>query len=621
MLWCMTTQKLTVAQAIIKYLAAQAVARDGRTQKFFAGVWGIFGHGNVTGLGQALEEDQSLTYYQARNEQAMVHAAVAYAKHKRRLQTFACTSSIGPGATNMVTGAALATINRLPVLLLPGDIFAKRQPGPVLQQLECNNTLDVSVNDCFRPVSRFWDRIYRWEQLLESLPEVMRVLTSPSETGAVTLCLPQDVQTEAADFPARFFEPTTHYISRPLPDRELTDQVVAKILAAKSPMIIAGGGINYGEAEQELVRFCKVTKIPSAETQAGKGAMPHDVEQNLGAIGSTGTSAANLIARDADLIIAIGTRLSDFTTASGTQFRNPERQFVSINIDARDACKYRSLALVGDCKATLKVLTERLLEKSFCVSAAYQQEIVAKRAEWIETRDRAMAPRQGLSQPEALRIINEQLKQDDVMIAAAGSLPGDMHKLINVTNSRQYHMEYGFSCMGYEVAGGLGVRMANEDGDVFVLVGDGSYLMMHSELLTSIQEKQKIIVVVFVNQKFASIDGLSQFCGSTGFGNEFRFRAENGSLKGPSLEVDFAMNARSLGAESMNVSSSDELAKALCDARMAEKSVLIAVHIQDKSSVGSFETQWNVPVAEVSKLPKVQEARQRYESQTWHCSY
>ncbi len=617
----MSTTKLTVGQAIIKFLAAQRVARDGHTQNFFAGMWGIFGHGNVTGLGQALEEDKSLTYYQARNEQAMVHSAIAYAKHKRRLQTFACTSSIGPGATNMVTGAALATINRLPVLLLPGDIFAKRQPGPVLQQLESNASLDISVNDCFKPVSRFWDRIYRWEQLIESLPEVMRVLTSPSETGAVTLCLPQDVQTEAADFPNRFFEPTTHFIARPLPDRELVGFAVEKIRKAKRPVMIAGGGVNYSEAEQELLRFCEHTGLPVAETQAGKGALPHDAAQNLGAIGATGTSAANLIAREADLIIAVGTRLSDFTTASGTQFQNPDREFVSINIDARDACKYRSLALVGDAKATLALLAAQLRKKAYEVSSEYRQEIAAKRTEWNEIRSLAIQSRgAGLSQAEALGIINSGLKKDDVMVAAAGSLPGDMHKLMNVENSRQYHMEYGFSCMGYEVAGGLGIKMAKDSGDVFVLVGDGSYLMMHSELLTSIQERQKIIVVVFVNQKFASIDGLSQFCGSAGFGNEFRFRADN-ELKGPSLEVDFALNARSFGAESINVSTGDDLKRAIEKARRLEKTTLIAVHIQDKTGVSSFETQWNVPVAEVSKLPKVQEARKRYESQTWNSSY
>ena len=610
----MANQKMTVAQALIRFLKQQYLARDGKEHAFFAGVWGIFGHGNVSGLGQALEEDRSLVYYQARNEQAMVHAAIAFAKQKRRLQTFACTSSIGPGATNMVTAAALATINRLPVLLLPGDIFARRQAGPVLQQLETRAGLDVSVNDCLRPVSCFWDRIYRWEQLLESLPEAMRVLSSSAETGAVTICLPQDVQTEAGNFPDRFFEPRIYTLSRPLPDETAIERALAQILQAERPLLIAGGGVNYSEAEEALSDFCRSTGIPSAETQAGKGALPFTHAQNLGAIGCTGTRAANLMAQAADLVIAVGTRLADFTTASGTQFQNSAVSFIGINIDARDASKYRSLALIGDCKVTLRELTQRLVARAYRVSPLYAETIAVEREQWFLTRETFTNPgvADGLSQGQALGLINAQLAREDTLVGAAGSLPGDMHKLLHVHSSRQYHMEYGYSCMGYEIAGGLGVKMSKSTGDVFVLVGDGSYLMMHSEIVTALQEAQKLIILLFVNHKFASIDGLSRHCGSAGFGNEFRKRSADGQLNGAYLAIDYVANARSLGAESLAVSTGAELEVALQKARQAERSFLIAISIENPQAIPSFATQWNVPIAELSQSSQVAAARKNY---------
>ncbi len=618
----MYKRKLSVAQALLHFLNAQFVERDGKKSKFFAGMWGIFGHGNLPGIAQALEEIPSLRYYQARNEQSMVHAAVAYAKQSRRLSAFACTSSIGPGATNMVTAAAGATINRLPVLLVPGDIFACRQRGPVLQQLEHPLSFDVSVNDCLRPVSRFWDRIYRWEQLSESLLEAVRILTSVNETGAVTLCLPQDVQAEAGYFPQNLFEERVHRIVRTAPEASVLKIVVEKIKNAKKPLIIAGGGVRYSEAESALSEFCSLTKIPCVETQAGKAALSYLHEQSLGAVGVTGTECANRVASEADLIIAIGTRMSDFTSASGTQFTNAE--FVSVNVDARDANKYGAMALVCDARETLLGLSEGL--KGYQISGFYQEDIVARKRRWGEIGSTLLNPLSKesgiskvepispLSQAEVLGIINSQLQEHDTVVSAAGSLPGDMHKLLNLSHSQQYHMEYGYSCMGYEIAGALGVKMQKQKGDVFALVGDGSYLMMNTEILTSIQENKKIIIVVFVNEKFACIDNLSKSLGSEGFGNEFRKRSQDGFLNGDFLKVDYAENARSLGADACNVYTKTEFEEALKNSRNCEKSYLIAVHVSKDANVPAFETRWNVPVAETSISEKVRNARGKYES-------
>ncbi|HEX4486724.1 MAG TPA: 3D-(3,5/4)-trihydroxycyclohexane-1,2-dione acylhydrolase (decyclizing), partial [Terriglobales bacterium] len=472
------TRCLTVAQAIVAFLSNQYVERDGREFRFFAGCLGIFGHGNVAGIGQALEQDPSLRYYLFRNEQAMVHTATAFAKAAFRKRTLVCTTSIGPGATNMVTGAALATINRIPVLLLPGDIFARRNVAPVLQQLESSQTQDVSVNDCFKPVSRYWDRIQRPEQLLTSLPEAIRVLTSPAETGAVTICLPQDVQAEAFDFPEEFFRKRVWQIPRSRCDAALLTRAGGWIKAAKAPMIVAGGGVLYSEASEALSKFAGATGIPVGESQAGKGSLPFDHPQGVGAVGATGTSAANVLARDADLIIGIGTRYSDFTSASKTAFQNPSVRFVTINVSELDGYKHAAVALTGDARATLEELLQAL--GSFKVADEYQRKISTLQSEWEENVTKLYSTPKAppITQAEIIRVVNDFTEPSDILVGASGSTPGDLHKLWRTRMPGGYHMEYGYSCMGYEIAGGLGVKMAYPDREVYVLVGDGSYLMM-----------------------------------------------------------------------------------------------------------------------------------------------
>ncbi|HIN46086.1 MAG TPA: 3D-(3,5/4)-trihydroxycyclohexane-1,2-dione acylhydrolase (decyclizing), partial [Candidatus Marinimicrobia bacterium] len=481
------TIRLTTAQAIIRFLKAQWIERDGKRHPFFAGMLGIFGHGNVAGLGQALEQDGEFTHYFPRNEQAMVHIAAAFAKQHRRLRTFACTTSIGPGATNMVTAAAGATINRIPVLLLPGDIFSRRDVGVVLQQLEHPLSHDISVNDSLKPVSRYWDRINRPEQILTSFPEAVRVLTDPAETGAVTIALPQDVQVEAYDFPEDFFGKRVHYISRTLPEVSQLNRAVEMIRISKNPLIIAGGGVIYSEAEEALTRFCATMGIAVGETQAGKGSLPWNHTCNVGAIGVSGTLAANRIAKEADLVICIGTRLSDFTTASKTQFQNRDVRFIGINVASRDTRKHGALPLMGDARATLYKLHDMLTEEGYSVSSGYKETVQSLKAAWNEEADRIVDFRKesNITQGELIGLVNKFMSEKDTVVCAAGSLPGDMHKLWRVRNGDQYHMEYGYSCMGYEIAGGLGVKFAKEEGDVFVMVGDGSYLMMHTEIVTS----------------------------------------------------------------------------------------------------------------------------------------
>src|ERR1700719_3025803 len=466
-----TIRHMTMAQAVISFLKNQYVERDGREQPFFAGCFGIFGHGNIAGIGQALQQMPEFRYYQARNEQAMVHAATAYAKVKNRLQILACTTSIGPGATNMVTGAALATINRLPVLLLPGDIFARRNVSPVLQQLESPASQDISVNDCFKPISRYWDRIQRPEQILTALPEAMRVLTSPENTGAVTLSLPQDVQTESFDFPQDFLEKRVWTIPRNRCDRSSLTTSAEWIRSAKKPLIVAGGGVLYSEAWEALAKFTQQTGIPVCETQAGKGSLPCDHPQQLGAIGVTGTPGANIIARDADLIIGIGTRYSDFTTASKTAFQNPEVRFININVAEFDSYKHRALPLTGDARVTLEELSAALA--GVRVDSNYQTRIKKFCDEWEKEVDRIYAIRKDppITQGEVIGLVNEMCQADDVMVCAAGSLPGDLHKLWRTRRPGNYHMEYGYSCMGYEIAGGLGIKIAHPENDVYVMVG------------------------------------------------------------------------------------------------------------------------------------------------------
>ena len=617
------TQRLTMAQALVLFLAAQHVERDGVERPFFGGVTGIFGHGNVAGVGQALQQyADRLRYYQSRNEQAQVHTAAAYARMSNRLRTLACTSSVGPGATNMITGAAGATINRLPVLLLPGDVFATRRVGSVLQQLEAGWSQDTSVNDAFRPVSRYWDRIARPEQLISSALEAMRVLTSQAETGAVTLALPQDVQAEAFDYPVEFLRKRVWRVPRPLPDRAALQRAVEQIRRARRPMIVAGGGVIYSEATEALRAFVESTGIPVAETQAGKGALTFDHPSSLGAMGATGTPGANLTAREADLVIGIGTRFTDFTTASRTAFQHPGVEFVNLNVAELDAFKHSGTPLVGDARETLDALAEAL--RGWSVEPDHRGRVVRHNREWDREVERITSAghRPLMSQGEIVGAVNRSAAPRDVVVCAAGSLPGDLHKLWRSRDPKSYHVEYGYSCMGYEVAGGLGVKMAAPDREVYVMVGDGSWLMMSSELVTAVQEGQKLIIVLIDNHGFASIGGLSGAVGSAGFGTEYRYRTAEGRLAGDYLPVDLAANAESLGACLLRAGGAAELEAALGKARAMDRTVVIHVEADREARVGSYETWWDVPVAEVSDVDSVRAARAEYErareSERWH---
>jgi len=606
------TKRLTVAQGIVRFLQNQYVERDGRQHRFFEGCFGIFGHGNVAGIGQALEQDPGLPYYLFRNEQAMVHAAVAFAKTTFRMRTMVCTSSIGPGATNMVTGAALATINRLPVLLLPGDLFARRNVAPVLQQLESSLTQDISVNDCFKPVSRYWDRMQRPEQLLTAFPEAMRVLTSPAETGAVTLCLPQDVQAEAFDFPEEFFQKRTWPIPRGRCDRELLGRATTWLRAARAPLIIAGGGVLYSEASEALSKFAGATGIPVCETQAGKGSLPYDHAQNLGAMGVTGTPGANILAREADLVLGIGTRYSDFTSASKTAFQNPSVRFVNINVCEFDAFKHAAIALTGDARATVEELQQAIA--GYKVADEYETKIADFRANWEKEVDRIYGLRKEppITQGEVIGIINNFTEPSDIMICAAGSMPGDLHKLWRTRQPGGYHMEYGYSCMGYEIAGGLGVKMAHPEREVFVLVGDGSYLMMAQEIVTSLQEDCKVNIVLLDNHGFSSIGGLSVSCGNEGMGTEYRYH-RSGKYEGDIVPVAFEANAASLGAWATRVRTGEELKAALLAARKQSRTSVVVVETAFDERVPGYESWWDVPIAEVSERETVRAARAKYE--------
>jgi 3D-(3,5/4)-trihydroxycyclohexane-1,2-dione acylhydrolase (decyclizing) len=615
------TVRLTAAQALVRFLAAQHVERDGVEHRFFAGCFGIFGHGNVAGIGEALyESPELLTYYQARNEQALVHVASGYARMKNRLGALACTTSIGPGATNMVTGAALATVNRLPVLLLPGDVFASRRPDPVLQQLETPWAGDLSVNDCFRPVSRYFDRIWRPEQVVPAAMQAMRVLVNQAETGAVTLACPQDVQAEAYDFPEAFLARRVWHVSRPLPDDPLLREAAAAIRASRRPLLVAGGGTIYSEATEALRRFCEQTGVPVGETQAGKGSLPYDHSSALGAIGVTGTFAANRIAAEADLVIGVGTRWSDFTTASKTAFQNPDVRFVNVNVADFDAAKHAGLQLVGDARATLERLTELL--DGFAVDDGYREQAAALNAEWDAEVERlyALGHEPLPAQSEVIGVVNSFSQPTDVVVCAAGSMPGDLHKLWRTRDPKGYHIEYGYSCMGYEIAGGLGVKMAAPERDVYVLVGDGSYLMLSSEIVTSIQEGYKLTIVLVDNHGFNSIGGLSRSLGTDGFGTQYRYR-RNGSIgldseesPAPLLPVDLAANAESLGAHVIRAGTVDELRTALREAAGVDRTVVIAVEVDRYEGVPSYESWWDVAVSEVSKVPSVRAARDQYEA-------
>ncbi len=565
-------------------------------------------------MGQALQQYAGMfRYYQARNEQAMVHASVAYAKMKNRMQAFACTSSIGPGATNMITGAAVATVNRIPVLLLPGDIFAERLQAPVLQQVEWEHSQDFSVNDCFKPVSRYWDRITRPEQIIRALAEAMRVLTSPADTGAVTLALPQDVQAMAYDFPAALFERRVWRIPRNRPDLASMERAAEWIRTAQQPILIAGGGVHYSEATDALRHFVEKTGIPVGETMAGKGALPYNHPLNLGAVGVTGTEGANLIARDADLVIGVGTRYSDFTAASKTAFQNPNVRFVNVNVAEFDAYKQSALPLIGDARATLDELASAL--EGFDTGVDYRQRAHDLNAAWDAEVDRIYNLEHGplISQGEVIGVVNTLSRPQDVLVCAAGSLPGDLHKLWRTRNPKGYHLEYGYSTMGYEIAGGLGVKLAAPEREVYVMVGDGSYLMMNSEIVTAVQEGVKLVIIVLDNHGFASIGGLSKSVGSDGFGTKYRYRTDSGQLDGETLPIDFAANAASLGAKTVRTANRDQLADAINAAKSGDQTVCIVVETDRHERVGGYESWWDVAVAEVSENPAVQHARADYE--------
>ncbi|MPY77598.1 MAG: 3D-(3,5/4)-trihydroxycyclohexane-1,2-dione acylhydrolase (decyclizing) [Actinophytocola sp.] len=615
------TVRLTTSQALVRFLAAQFSERDGVEQRLIPGVWGIFGHGNVAGLGQALlqaahtgnEHSGGLPYYLARNEQAMVHASAAFSKMRNRLQVFACTASTGPGSTNMLTGAALATTNRLPVLLLPSDMFATRYPDPVLQQLEDTRAGDVTVNDAFRPVSKYFDRITRPEQLIPAVLSAMRVLTDPMETGAVTVCLPQDVQAEAYEWPIEFFRRRVWRIGRPVPEAPAVERVAELLRSAERPLIVAGGGVVYSEAEAELRQFAEATGIPVADTHAGKGAMPWDHPQSVGGIGSTGTAAANALAADADVVLGIGTRYSDFTTASHTVFAHADVTFANLNVARLDAAKHSAEMLLADAKLGLAALTEAL--EGWRVDDAHTARARELAEEWRQTTDACYSVGHSPlpAQTEILGALNDVLDERDVVINAAGSMPGDLQMLWRARDPKAYNVEYAYSCMGYEVAAGLGTKMAAPDREVVVLVGDGSYLMLSSEIVTMVSEGLKVILVVVQNHGFASIGALSEELGSQRFGTRYRYRdPDTGLLDGDVLPVDLAANAASLGAQVLTAHGVAEFRDALAKARASSKTTVVHVDVDLYGPNSPGSGWWDVPVSEVSELDSTRNAYDTY---------
>ncbi|MFB9762502.1 3D-(3,5/4)-trihydroxycyclohexane-1,2-dione acylhydrolase (decyclizing) [Ectobacillus funiculus] len=613
----METIRLTMAQALVKFLDNQYIEIDGEERKFVKGVFGIFGHGNATGIGEALERQSgSLTFIQGKNEQGMVHTAAAYAKQKNRLEIYACTTSVGPGALNMVTAAGTATVNRIPVLLLPGDNFATRQPDPVLQQIEDPTDYTMAASDAFKPVSKYWDRISRPEQLMTAALNAMRVLTDPVDTGAVTLCLPQDVQSEAYDYPAEFFKKRIHHVERRIPSQSAIKRAIELISRKKHPIIVAGGGVHYALATEELKAFAEAFGIPVGETQAGKSALAWDHSLNMGSMGSTGSLASNILAKEADLVIGVGTRLTDFSTSSKTAFQNPDVEFLGINVSSMDAMKLESQSFVADAKIGLTLLTEEL--KKLGYQTMYEEgRLPALKEQWDAEVDRLCADQreEGLSQTQVVGEINRAIDEKDIIIAAAGSLPGDLHRLWRSSYPKTYHMEYGFSCMGYEVAGALGIKMAEPDQEVYTIVGDGSYLMLHTELVTSIQENKKINILLFDNHGFHCIHNLQRGQGSEGFGNEFRYRVqESNSLTGDCLPIDFAANARSLGAKGYTVHTVEELREALEQAKKETVSTLIDIKVLPGTCTTGYEAWWRLGVAEVSTSENVQKAYENMEA-------
>jgi 3D-(3,5/4)-trihydroxycyclohexane-1,2-dione acylhydrolase (decyclizing) len=608
-----STRRLTMGQALVEFLANQHSERDGVEQPFFAGCFGIFGHGNVAGLGQALQQyADRFPYHMARNEQGMVHIASGYARQRNRLATFACTSSIGPGATNMVTGAATATVNRLPVLLLPGDIFATRVNPPVLQQLETAHGPDASANDAFRPVSRYWDRINRPEQLVGSLLEAMRVLTDPAETGAVTLALPQDVQAEAFDYPEELFARRVWHVARPVPEPAALKRAVEAIRQARRPLIVAGGGVIYSEATDALRALAEATGVPVAETYAGKGSMPYDHVSALGAIGVTGTDGANATAREADVVIGVGTRWADFATASHSIFANREVRFVNLNVAPVDGFKHAAVPVLADARVALEALAEALA--GWRVADDYRQAMAERNRDWDAKVERVYRAGHGplTSQGEVIGAVNDAAEPRDVVVCAAGSMPADLHKLWRTRDPKGFHVEYGYSCMGYEIPGSIGIKLAAPDREVFAMVGDAGYLMLPGELVTAVAERVKIIVVLVQNHGYASIGSLSEASGSARFGTRFRYREGDGG-DGGILPVDLAANAASLGAKVFTARSTSELADALKQAREADQTVVVHVETDPAHYVTIGGAWWDVPVAEVSTSETVQAARADYE--------
>jgi 3D-(3,5/4)-trihydroxycyclohexane-1,2-dione acylhydrolase (decyclizing) len=620
----MTTKRMTVGQALVEFLANQWTVDGDIRERTIPGMFGIFGHGNVAGVGQALKQFHDtdpglMPYHQARNEQAMVHEAVGFARRRRRRATFAATASVGPGAANMLTAAALATTNRLPALLLPSDTFATRVSDPVLQQIEAPHDTSITVNDAFRPLSRYFDRVVRPEQFFSIALAAMRVLTDPSETGAVTIALPEDVQAEEIDVPLEFLQPREWHIRRPLPEKGPLARAVAAIKAGKRPFIVAGGGVLYSDAENELRAFAAATGIPVGTTQAGGGALLWDHPHYLGGVGATGTTAANRLAAEADVVIGIGTRYSDFTTASRTAFQNPDVSFININVASFDAYKHGTqLPVIADARETIDALSAALADHT--VDAAYAARIASEKAAWDDLVDEAFLPshRALPGQSEIIGAVQAASDPTDVVVQAAGSLPGDLHKLWRVRDALGYHVEYAFSCMGYEIAGGLGVKRASPDRDVIIMVGDGSYLMMHTELVTAVAEGIKVIVVLIQNHGFASIGHLSETVGSERFGTLYRRQSPDGlDFQGTEiLPVDLAMNARSYGIDVIEVEPSanaiDDLSAALAKAKASTVSTLIHINSDPLLYAPDGEGWWDVPVAAVSTLPSTQRAREEY---------
>ncbi len=607
----MATIRLTMAQALLRFLDNQYLWFDGEETKFVEGVFGIFGHGCVVGIGEALaDENNKLPFYQAKNEQGAVHAATAFAKEHNRRKIMAVTSSIGPGALNMVVGAGTATANHIPVLLLPGDVFACRQPDPVLQQIEIPTDYSNTANDAFRSVSRYWDRVNRPEQLMSAMLNAMRVLTDPAETGAVTIALPQDVQGMAYDYPAEFFAKRVHYVERRIPTQFQLDRLANLIAKAEKPLVICGGGVRYSEAGDALAAFCERYAIPFAETQAGKGTVLWDNPYNLSGIGTTGSQAANRLAKQSDLIIGIGTRFGDFTTCSKWLFQNPACEFVSINVAPFDAYKLNSLPIVADAKLTLESLVS--LPQLAGYKSRWGETIETERTLWNEEVDRLyqeVVP-SSLSQVRVLGELNDRLLPPSaIVVSGSGSIPSDMQRVWRTRVRGTYHMEYAFSCMGYEVAAALGTKIAHPQQEVVTIIGDGAYTMLHTELLTSIQEGRKIIVVVLDNAGFHCIDNLQNSQGIVHYGNEWRRREdETGRLTGAPLSVDYALNAQSWGAVGLRADTIEELEQAVKQALQEKVSTLIHCHVAPKSMTKGYESWWRVGTAEVSNNPKVVEA-------------